>query len=33
LRGQFGFLLAIGRPGVPLVQLDAEELKRELADA
>jgi predicted HTH domain antitoxin len=27
------FLLAMGKLGVPLVQLDAEELKRELADA
>jgi len=27
------FLLAMGKLGVPLVQLDAEELKRELGDA
>ena len=27
------FLLAMGKLGVPLVQLDAEELERELADA
>jgi hypothetical protein len=27
------FLLAMGRPGVPLVQLDAEELECEIADA
>ena len=27
------FLMSMGRLGVPLVQLDAEELKRELADA
>jgi hypothetical protein len=33
LRGQFEFLLAMGKLGLRLVQLDAEELKRELADA
>ena len=27
------FLLAMGKLGVPLVQLDAKELEREIADA
>jgi predicted HTH domain antitoxin len=31
--GRVDFILAAGRAGVPVIQLDEEELRRELADA